>query len=101
MRQTLERWSADELTEVTVLLACELVTNGILHARTPLHLRLVGDEARVRVELCDESPVVPFPSSYDENAQTGRGLTLVESLANRWGVERHEDGKVVWFEMPR
>jgi anti-sigma regulatory factor (Ser/Thr protein kinase)/anti-anti-sigma regulatory factor len=83
-----------------VLLASELVTNAIVHARTELRLRveLRGDLLHLAVR--DGSPRLlrlvtdPVP---DPEAEGGRGLWLVEQLARAWGVNRHpEGGKVVW-----
>jgi anti-sigma regulatory factor (Ser/Thr protein kinase)/anti-anti-sigma regulatory factor len=83
-----------------VLLASELVTNAIVHARTELVLRveLRGDLLHLAVR--DGSPRLlrlvtdPVP---DPEAEGGRGLLVVEQLARAWGVNRHPDGgKVVW-----
>jgi hypothetical protein len=54
----------------------------------------------LRVEVHDGNSRHPTPSPAPADATSGRGLHLVESLAERWGVEGTPDGKVVWFELP-
>jgi signal transduction histidine kinase len=83
------------------LLVSELVTNAILHARTPIHVTVDtrGDTARIGV--ADESALSPRVRSHSVDSGTGRGLLLVERLASAWGVESENSGKVVWFELPR
>jgi anti-sigma regulatory factor (Ser/Thr protein kinase) len=82
-----------------VLLASELVTNALLHARSAPRLDLVLDGAGLRCTVDDDSVVPPRRRHYDNDAATGRGLALVESLAARWGSEATAHGKRVWFEM--
>ena len=53
----------------------------------------------MRIEVDDpstEPPVLQNPDPLDER---GRGILLVESLATSWGVDIHETGKTVWFEI--
>jgi hypothetical protein len=53
----------------------------------------------VRVDVVDASPTIPRRRRYASDAVTGRGIALVETLASRWGSERHGPGKRVWFEL--
>ncbi len=77
----------------------ELVTNAVLHGHEPISLRVVSDDLRVRLEVHDASPLSPSFTMLDPAAVTGRGLLLVVSLADRWGVEPGADGgKAVWIE---
>jgi PAS domain S-box-containing protein len=89
----------ESLVDVALLLVSEVVTNAVLHAGTPIDLSLEAENAHVRIEVIDESPQLPSPRGYGEDATTGRGLGLVESLASAYGVERRPVGKVVWFEV--
>jgi len=85
--------------EDATLVASELVTNAILHARSAMALRLVHEPHRLRVEVEDEDsrrPVIPAP---DGDATGGRGLGLVSALAREWGVDATRCGKVVWAEL--
>jgi anti-sigma regulatory factor (Ser/Thr protein kinase) len=96
---TLQRWHADDVCDVVELLTSELVTNAVLHARTSVTVRVVRCDDAVRVEVADGSPAVPTPRLYSDDAVTGRGLQLVESLAERWGVEAGGGAKTMWFEV--
>ena len=82
-----------------LLLVSELVTNAALHARTESELSIGIDEGTVRVEVRDGSDVLPVAKHYSTTASTGRGLLLVDQLADRWGAEAERVGKVVWFEL--
>lgn len=85
------------------LLLCvsEVVTNAVVHAGTLAHLRLECGEDAVRVEVVDESPDAGLrPADPDPTVPSGRGLRLLDLLADRWGVEVEADRgqKAVWFE---
>ena len=100
VRRTLEGWRVGrEVAADAVLLTSELVTNAVLHARTGIRVVLHTDGAAVRVSVFDENPRVPVYEDCPADATSGRGLSLVEGLAGAWGVDRLQDGKVVWFEL--
>lgn len=85
--------------DLALLLTSELVTNAILHARTPLQLGvLLGDDkALVCVaDRLDEGPVLA-PLHPSEDRFGGRGLALVADLAETWGATAYTGGKTVWF----
>jgi len=92
-----------ELTETTELAITELVTNAVLHAKPPMTMRVAGTFDHPRFEVADGSRVVPTVNHRmtddDELLSTfGRGLGLVAMCALSWGVDVHDDGKIVWFE---
>ena len=105
VRDILDYWQPalpdPTVVERAVLLANELATNAVVHARTDLRVRveLRGDWLHIAVH--DGSPrllrlVTPDPKT-DPEAESGRGLWLVEQLARAWGINPHPDGgKVVW-----
>lgn len=97
--ETLGGWGCDAFIDATRLLVSELVTNAVLHARTDLILVMRPRRNGIRVEVHDSSPATPVRRHYEDEAMTGRGLSLVQDLAARWGVEQHPDGKAVWFEL--
>jgi len=100
-RALLDEWGCDDtLVDDTLLVVSELVANAVLHAGNAVSVALVLCQDRVRVEVADASSVLPAPSSYDLDAHTGRGLTLVGALAERWGAESQDGGKLVWAEVP-
>jgi anti-sigma regulatory factor (Ser/Thr protein kinase) len=104
VHRTLAGVSADpERVETLVLLCSELVTNAVLHAAAPSELRLRMRDGRVRLEVHDPSPAVPVPRAQDLSATNGRGMVLVDALADSWGVEvgdgLPDEGKTVWVEL--
>jgi len=88
-----------ETAEVAVLLTSELVTNAVVHARTPLRLDVDLDGDTVRVAVVDDAPRTPALRRANEARLTGRGMNLVDALAGQWGVEPTPPGKKVWFEL--
>jgi GAF domain-containing protein len=88
-----------EVSECAAFLTSELVTNAVLHAGTPLSVTLHLLEGRVRVDVADGSPVIPWVKDYGTGAATGRGLNLFTTLASNWGVQAVSGGKIVWFEV--
>jgi PAS domain S-box-containing protein len=82
-----------------VLVASELVTNAVLHARTALTLTLELRDGRARVSVKDQSRARPTLRHYQPDALTGRGLGVVAALSERWGITAAPDGKVVWAEV--
>jgi anti-anti-sigma factor len=101
VRETLQLWQLGppdgELSEQVQLLADELVTNAVLHARTELRLRLELQGALVHIAVRDLGRRLPRPVPDDPEAESGRGLQLVAELATAWGVHQHPGGgKVVW-----
>ncbi|MEU6657900.1 ATP-binding protein [Streptomyces sp. NPDC046821] len=89
-----------------VLLVSELTTNAVLHTDSGhvlCGLRLTGAEGRLRIELHDggRAPVRAPEHHAGPGDENGRGLLLVQQLADRWGSERstRAEGKVVWVEL--
>jgi anti-sigma regulatory factor (Ser/Thr protein kinase) len=79
------------------LCASELVTNGVLHARTPIVLGLTLGAERLLVTVADRAGGDPHPPPPDDDRPSGRGLMLVDALADQWGVADVAEGKTVWF----
>ncbi|MFC5242266.1 ATP-binding protein [Streptomyces atrovirens] len=98
---------ADEpLAETLILLVSELVTNAVVHTGRPavLRLSLPGEDAgetTVRLEVTDRSERAPVPRCVDGEATGGRGLALVDGLADRWGWSAEGAGKRIWCELDR
>ena len=89
------------MLDVVELLTSELVTNAVVHAQSEPRLMLVLLPDRIRVEVHDADPTHPVPREVDGDRPGGRGLGLLDQLAASWGVEGADDGKVVWFEVPK
>lgn len=87
------------LIDPVALVADELITNAVLHAGSRANLALYLREGRLRVEVHDDSPVMPQLLPPSEHATSGRGLALVEGLSAAWGASlSHDGGKVVWAD---
>ena len=99
VRNTLSAWDLLDCEEVTSLAVSELVTNAVLHARSRAELVMAFAGESLRVEVHDESPVMPSRKRYAIDAGTGRGMLLVEALVGSWGADLTATGKVVWFEL--
>lgn len=99
--ELLERWRCGQLVDDMALLVSEVVTNAIAHAGTPIDLSVELLPDRLRIAVYDGSGATPQRRHVDTDATGGRGMFLVETLAQDWGVEQHEHGKTVWFELPR
>jgi anti-sigma regulatory factor (Ser/Thr protein kinase) len=81
------------------LLTSELVTNAVVHAGTDVEVRVRRLANGVRVEVADHEAKPPVPTSVPALSLRGRGLDLVATVADDWGFECRDDGKVVWFEL--
>ena len=91
----------DQLVYTATLLVSELVANAILHSGTPLEVVVRCGDDRVRVEVYDGNPQLPVRKHYSNLSGTGRGLLLIQRMADGWGADRTAGGKVVWFELDR
>jgi len=87
-----------ETIEAAELMTSELATNCVQHARTDFELA-VDKRKEVRVEVRDEDRRQPTLQSPTPEDQSGRGLRIVDALADAWGVIPSPGGKVVWFEL--
>jgi anti-sigma regulatory factor (Ser/Thr protein kinase) len=96
---TLRGWGCDHAVADAELLVSELVTNAVLHARSPARLKVERDPVSLRVSVCDSSTAPPRVRDYGPSAVTGRGMLLVDRIAQRWGVDLDGNGKCVWFEV--
>ncbi|WP_432521205.1 ATP-binding protein [Kineococcus sp. SYSU DK006] len=103
VRSTLRRMDAEDVEEPAELAVSEVVTNAVLHARTPFAITVrASASGGVRVEVADASPAPVQVRRLGSSATTGRGLQVVASLSTDWGVEPlpagQGPGKTVWFE---
>jgi anti-anti-sigma factor len=103
VRDVLRYWRlalpGDEVIYVAELLADELATNAVVHARTPLRLRLELRGDLLHLAVRDGSSRLLRSVSDAPELEGGRGLRLVERLATAWGMRQHPDGKTVWCSL--
>lgn len=94
------RWADADTADSAALIAAELLTNAVQHAQPPISVCVDASGTAVRVEVHDGDPRPPVRPARSMSNMTGRGLTLVEALSQRWGAERLDDGgKAVWAEL--
>ncbi|MFJ8431759.1 SpoIIE family protein phosphatase [Kitasatospora sp. NPDC094019] len=99
VREQLAAWHLESIGDTVVLLVSELVTNAVRVARDRVQLQLIRVD-KLLVEVSDDNHNLPSLEPAEQLGETGRGLTLVTKLAERWGTARKAVGKVVWFELP-
>ncbi len=87
-----------DLVDTAVLLASELVTNSVLHARTDIVLTVDRlEDERVEIQVRDGSRFSPRRRRHAHDATTGRGIELLDKLAQSWQVAVDETGKTIRF----
>ncbi|WUL81300.1 ATP-binding protein [Streptomyces sp. NBC_00343] len=99
----LAAWHLEDLTDSGVLIVTELVANAVKHTNTR-SIRVVisrPSERFVRIGVVDKARVIPeiVESDDDDLLASGRGLLLIDALAERWGTDMHRWGKQVWAEL--
>ncbi|MFJ8024361.1 ATP-binding protein [Streptomyces sp. NPDC096311] len=102
MRLHLDLWGLHEVIDAAQLCVSELVSNVITHVGpgTPTTLTVSMDGTHLRIEVHDPDPRA-LPTLLDAGADSegGRGMALVDAIADRWGVQLHADRKVTWCEL--
>ncbi|MFH8366744.1 ATP-binding protein [Streptomyces sp. NPDC018031] len=110
LRSLLRQWGGPGRADAAELLTSELVTNALVHTDDGAVVTVTLDgghpterrRGRLRVEVRDFVDRRPTPRRHPEGAEegtSGRGLLLVNALADAWGVRAQDVGKVVWFEL--
>ncbi|MEU2066614.1 ATP-binding SpoIIE family protein phosphatase [Streptomyces anulatus] len=103
VRELLHDWSDPEQVDSAVLMVSEMATNVLVHTDGDalMAAEISGErgERRLRVEVADASDELPHKRRPGEMASSGRGLVLMEMLADAWGVDPRGEGKSIWFEL--
>lgn len=92
---------AEDLDRIEMLVG-EMAVNAVLHGRTDYSVAVSAPRAGViRIELSDGNVELPRrkASTGEDILMHGRGLSLIDALADRWGVMSRSDGKCVWAEI--
>jgi hypothetical protein len=91
------RWDQPAFAGPACIVVTEMVNNVVAHARTPMIVLLAVRRDAMSVAVRDRSNTVPqFTGPVPATSYGGRGLLLIDSVADRWGSLRLETGKVVW-----
>ncbi|MCX5197110.1 SpoIIE family protein phosphatase [Streptomyces sp. NBC_00249] len=99
IRAAVAAWGAEDRADEIELAADELMTNALVHTDGGGHVSMrLTAEGRIRIEVEDSSSALPRPREAGDWAVSGRGLFLVDRLADAWGVEPRGSGKNVWCE---
>ncbi|BDM71015.1 magnesium or manganese-dependent protein phosphatase [Streptomyces nigrescens] len=101
LRRALDQWRAGAVLHDVEVAASELIANALTHTESGALVTvelLPGAPRRIRLEVEDRSSQWPRRRSPGETATSGRGLLLVEALAERWGAEPRGNGKALWCE---
>jgi anti-sigma regulatory factor (Ser/Thr protein kinase) len=85
--------------DAAVLMISELVTNAVRHAHSRLAVMASIADQTLRVEVSDDDPTLPVATDPEHHATSGRGLRIVDGLADHWGIAPNPGGKMVWFEL--
>jgi anti-sigma regulatory factor (Ser/Thr protein kinase) len=102
VRDVLDLWDCRDDDQVAAVLTSEVVTNAIRHTAGRVAVMISLAAGVVRVEAHDGVPGALRAQPLDVTAEDGRGLFLVQQLADAWGAVDTDNGsgKVVWFELP-
>jgi hypothetical protein len=88
------------LADPARLLTSEIVTNVFAHTTVPLvTVETTIDAHRILVATYDASPKRPIPRPVVADDEAGRGLLLVQLLADDWGMKCETTRKCTWFEL--
>jgi anti-sigma regulatory factor (Ser/Thr protein kinase) len=115
VRFDLGQWGVRAVMDEAELVVSELVTNAVkttgvmdteprwteLTDLALLKVRLVLTQSSLFIEVWDRDPTLPVLKEPTLDAESGRGLFIVEATCRRWDVfHPRSGGKVVWGELP-
>jgi anti-sigma regulatory factor (Ser/Thr protein kinase) len=103
VRDAIRSWRVSVDLDAALLLTSELVTNAVRHeagqGAQSVMLTIASSRGRLRVDVHDTSCSLPAVAEVPADAETGRGLLLVETLSDEWGFYRTPAGKAVYFTL--
>ncbi|MEU9890627.1 ATP-binding protein [Sphaerisporangium sp. NPDC051011] len=102
LHEVLANWDlpgGNDLADDIVLAATEVLSNAVIYGRPPIRLTLRMSGETLCAEVTDHGAGLPERRSEEDDAEHGRGLTIVEALCDEWGVRSAFDGqaKTIWF----
>ncbi|MFF9811229.1 ATP-binding protein [Streptomyces coeruleorubidus] len=102
MRLHLGMWGLQDITDEAQLCVSELVANVVTHVGhgTPATLAVSVRGTHLRIEVHDpDTRALPVLRDLSTESLEGRGMALVDAVADRWGVLLRPDRKVTWCEL--
>ncbi|MBM9503171.1 ATP-binding SpoIIE family protein phosphatase [Actinacidiphila acididurans] len=105
LEDVLRGWDLLPVLDDLEILVSEVATNALIHAHSEVDFRLRTYPDHIRVEVRDSDPYPPVPTTlldddtHNGEAESGRGLLIVEALASVWGSSPAGRGKTTWFEI--
>jgi anti-sigma regulatory factor (Ser/Thr protein kinase) len=99
--ELLRAWDVPHDREDAALLVTELVTNVVDHVggEANLTLELQLSDQWLRIGVVDGSSIRPVVRELSTDRPRGRGMRMIQEIADRWGADDHLGGKRVWFEL--
>jgi anti-sigma regulatory factor (Ser/Thr protein kinase) len=99
--ELLRAWDVPHDREDAALLVTELVANVVDHVGGEAHLtlELEASDEWLRIAVADGSSVRPIVRELSMDDPRGRGMRMIQAIADRWGADDHHGGKRVWFEL--
>jgi len=95
-RVVLAGWGLARLADDAGLVLSEIATNSVMHAHgRTVHIWLMSDRQSLVIMVGDPSSAMPVRTE-DADGLSGRGLVIVDALADRWGAYLVPAGKIVW-----
>jgi len=86
--------------DTAALVVSELVTNAIRASdglTSPVvRLWLISDRQRLLIQVWDGSDQMPARRDAHPDSESGRGLMIVDAVAEEWGARPVDGGKVIW-----
>jgi anti-sigma regulatory factor (Ser/Thr protein kinase) len=105
-RSLLSLGGPSPILDDTLLLLSEVITNAITHSDSShspsgqVTVQITRLGTAIRVEVADAgsstTPTVRTPTLADDG---GRGLWLVDTLADEWGFQHNGTDGLVWFRL--
>jgi anti-sigma regulatory factor (Ser/Thr protein kinase) len=98
-RGCLRSWHCEGAATAEAVFA-EVAANAVQHGRGPVTVTVQLSRRAVRCDIRDGGWRVPrLLAGWHPELEQGRGMVIIASLADNWGVRRHLRGKTVWFEI--
>ena len=96
---TLEHWGLERVAPDALLVVSEMATNAVLHAESPFRVFIHHSPGVLHLSVGDAQRGWFEQGSPTAAEVNGRGVSIVEAVATRWGCDAVADGKVVWAEL--